>query len=1164
MKMNEKAQQNIGLAAIVLIVLLSGAVLLNNESIRRGGFFSSVLFSTISTCTDTDGMDIYTKGSVSGGLDDSGDPISGTAYDFCYTSYRVMEQYCDNNYRKAKILDCPTGSSCVDGTCTGGSSGGADETTTESDDTTDETISTDAQCSTDVDCCTNEPECGEGRLWEDQELISTYCSGGDVVAKEYYEWSCPYPNCAKTSKSGKIVWYCDYGCEFGGDYGARCKDSNQVCTPNEIIDAYCVEDSSNVIKCNSDGTSEELIGEYCPNGCDESTGMCIEEPTCQDECVSGSTTCSGDYKVVCKDWDGDGCTESPTTSQLILCEYGCSNGACNPAPEPVDCDEGDYGYPYCSGGNIVQNYRFISNNECKSGTKIVEYCASDEECVQEGTGADATQCIQQTCPLKPENQCSGDRTKVLTYTQSSYPDCEITESILDNCETKNQICDTNTATCIDKIVPEYSCTIRPYKPYSLSVGEEGIETITFSISSINPTSKVVAPNEPVFVSLRQNIVEECNEPLIYYEVVKEDTSLSNITPDNVITYPLYGSDGKTTPVVPSECYGNEVPVDFSTEISFSSAGTYNVGVTIMCIQTETEDQTFLQWFFRDAPITTVMESQISDTKDKFTILVEEGPAPTPVEPDQCDQCGGFLNLCDKSECQNLGACQFIPGFLGLFGNQCLFVEDITEIPCDTASDCPQSRCIHEFKGIQTESLLTNPVCENNLCTWNDVTNCAPQGLYCSEATGRCEEPSSFSYCEGNKICDAPVWSETEERFVCTIALRDCETCIQDSGNVNDRFTTLTATCIGGEKPELCGNNYLNKGEECDGNIFRDNIVTCVGHDSDKYESGMLSCDNCELDFSDCELRGCDGDSDCSRLQICKSRKCIDVDCKSNSDCDPDEKCDEKYNCVKDVECENDNDCNSDEICVGGDCVQQGCSDGTEEGECSDENVPLKCVSGELVPAGECCPSGTIFDIDSGTCNDNPRVCTVEGEIRCTVREPTGIEETCSQDNSELIWQQSDTCNPIFCSPGGCEPPVCVDNEDCESIWTPPSEGCILNSATCTNGACEYDTTCNDCMDNPCDPSCDPDEEIVCATDGIEYFEMRVCEAVENEYTVVEDTYCEICEEGEILLFNECQSKGVVVGVAVFGIVIIIAIFGGLSGTSGIGGIGGTGKRIIRR
>jgi hypothetical protein len=110
----------------LLIIGIIALVALAFYFAKSGATFSSVGLSS-SSCVDSDnGLDIYSRSTITGGISNTGYPILNPQYDDCNSDVQVIEMYCsEDGYRKAMVIDCPGGSTCADGICSGGSPGGA-------------------------------------------------------------------------------------------------------------------------------------------------------------------------------------------------------------------------------------------------------------------------------------------------------------------------------------------------------------------------------------------------------------------------------------------------------------------------------------------------------------------------------------------------------------------------------------------------------------------------------------------------------------------------------------------------------------------------------------------------------------------------------------------------------------------------------------------------------------------------------------------------------------------------------------------------------------------------------------------------------------------------------------------------------------------------------
>ena len=1109
----------IGIILVIGIIFVAANI--NNFSVREGGLFSAVLFATTTSCTDSDGADIFNKGYVNTG--------SGDISDFCWSGNQVMEMSCENDVRKATIYSCPD--QCSDGACVSGMPPPPPS----------------GQCVSDADCCTG-PDCGVGRLDNNQELAYTFCSFDDHVYAAYHEWTCEAGQCIEDDYHGsKLVETCDFGCEELSDTEAQCIQA-ETCTIGDVRNRHCDPDLPNqeFLEICSDGRWT-TYSQTC-SGDDICEFTRCGPPPCQDECIP-QTVCAGTYLATCKDWDGDGCTESPSSSQLVLCPQGCSNGQC----EEIVCSEGDVGQEYCSGDRIVQAYNYLSGGACQTGTRTVTDCgANNQACVQqEISGVNVVQCQVQECADIPNRQCAGDLSGVLTYTTTAYPDCSITETLLP-CPS-GQECSPSTFECEAEVPPpEYDCSVL-VSPISIGITEdEGykgtVQSIvpTFSIVSISPQSKIIKQYNPAIVRLRQTITEPCDSAYTRIRIEQKDVQTgTHINTFNVQDW--LDADGNGVTISPESCADGMLPIDYTLEF--------------------TSDMTTLFDFQVDIACDGATEKRISQETDTFSIIVESGVAPP--SGDACAECSdGLFGWCTRNECYDLGACEWTGGFINLpFGAKCIPVDDFTRIPCNDVSDCPAPRCVHEDLGdpYGAEILMDNPSCVENTCRYEELTSCEAEGQVCSDVTRRCEAVGIFSFCDGNKICDSATWSPSVDEWICPSPLRDCDQCIQQSGSITDQFTSLQATCLGGPPPIGCGNNFLNDDEECDGDNFR--IQSCVALDSDRYESGDLLCtDDCKFETDECVSAGpvC-GDNDRDSPEDCdgtdlRNKECTDfIDTQGNDFVGGTLSC---YSPGHSKQCEWDKrECESGippQACTvnGGTVSDAECVGGTDGRRCDD---------GVLIGDQACCATGYSLDSNTNICEEDT-VC--DSGIDTIICE-NGQEKTCTND----VWVLGRTCADTsqICTIGlGCvDDPTCQDDSDCIAYPATCSDGSTIATA-CINGECRASLT--DCVINPCliDPcgvdtngvACDRTNLTeVCGFLGENNFRWydNVCEATEDDASTVDEEGCRAvtCPTGQVRILDTCVSNFVIVGAVV--LIGILAIFGG-----SIGGAGGkSSTRIIR-
>src|SRR3989344_4105954 len=126
-------------------------------------------------------------------------------------------------------------------------------------------------------------------------------------------------------------------------------------------------------------STQKVKQQDCSYGC--SGGSCNSAPqSCTNECsYSGQMQCNGNYyKQSCGNYDGDSCLE---WSGNDYCNYGCSGGSCNSAPQNIACysnsnceaDDWISGTETCSGGDVWAQYK---TNTCVNPGTTSSYCSS--------------------------------------------------------------------------------------------------------------------------------------------------------------------------------------------------------------------------------------------------------------------------------------------------------------------------------------------------------------------------------------------------------------------------------------------------------------------------------------------------------------------------------------------------------------------------------------------------------------------------------------------------------------------------------------------------------------------------------------------------------------------------------------------------------------------
>jgi hypothetical protein len=254
-----------------------------------------------------------------------------------------------------------------------------------------------------------------------------------------------------------------------------------------------------------------------------------------------------------------------------------------------------------------------------------------------------------------------------------------------------------------------------------------------------------------------------------------------------------------------------------------------------------------------------------------------------------------------------------------------------------------------------------------------------------------------------EVCDGTNWSDIEgcEDFGFSSGLLECF-----AFGAHNECTFDTTGCFNESSNDPdCGNNFLETGEQCDGDIFGV-IKTCKQFG---FDAGKISCVDCNLDTSNCyNYEECEDDNDCDDGFKCNSDdKCEKISnyCKKDSECEDNEFCTDNDRC-KDKECEEDDECHTDEECVDYICVPEN-RDCTKDSECDDTQTceNYKCVEEKECLKNSDCDTG--FECKNYTCVD------IETEKTCT--ELGG--KVCAQD--QTCNGDFDTVNNRICCYSTC-------------------------------------------------------------------------------------------------------------------------------------------------
>ena len=303
---------------------------------------------TKSTCSDSDGLDYYTKGFMKAGDGDSGQ------YDSCLSQNELVEYYCENNEAKKMSYSCQKG--CVDGACTKG-----------------EQISEKVFCS----------------FMNSQKEQKCYTSFVNGIATCSGIGNCPAE--VKGYKGEQITWKSTCG---GYQYTTMDGNDEKIefdCTGGETnitqvlnkgfrkvyFQCYDGEESKSTERdaCKSVDYWKKFASQFCESHCDDRSGKCgINTFSIGEECYIEEATLS-EARGQLQGTPVETATSTQIEEPTIVCKDSCpSEGKCYP-----------FGYrksaKFCSDdGNFVEQSKeetVCENNfECSSNVCISGTCVS--------------------------------------------------------------------------------------------------------------------------------------------------------------------------------------------------------------------------------------------------------------------------------------------------------------------------------------------------------------------------------------------------------------------------------------------------------------------------------------------------------------------------------------------------------------------------------------------------------------------------------------------------------------------------------------------------------------------------------------------------------------------------------------------------------------------
>jgi len=336
-----------------------------------------------STCSDSDGLDYYTKGFMKSGESDAGQ------WDACYNDKELVEYYCEGNNGAKGIYACPQG--CKEGTCVKG-----------------EQVIEKITCKfEDTD---KEQKCYLAGQFTDSDLGTKYCiaaagSGSCVIAYTSYKgeqvtWKSSCGQYQYTTQDGndKVIYF-------------KCSEGETNITQvlnkgfrNVYFQCYDGAESKSTDReaCKSADYWKKFAINFCESHCDKKTGKCgINSFSIGEECYIESDLCrpgeTGDD--CCYRWAKENSIAIPAcvggwTIENDKCSWSCKE-------EEQQCKvDSDCPQPNCgNNANCIGVIVKCSEGKCIYGstsepiTVCKDSCPLDGKCYPFGYRKDGNFCL---------------------------------------------------------------------------------------------------------------------------------------------------------------------------------------------------------------------------------------------------------------------------------------------------------------------------------------------------------------------------------------------------------------------------------------------------------------------------------------------------------------------------------------------------------------------------------------------------------------------------------------------------------------------------------------------------------------------------------------------------------------------------------------------------
>ena len=612
----------------------------------------------------------------------------------------------------------------------------------------------------------------------------------NTAVQDYYDWIISVaPEVATQYKE-----ICDNGYDDDGNDKIDCDDPACNCCGNGKLDNHENCDgslfSNNKTKCTEWNSKYSAGNVSCTEACDIDYSQCIVGANCGNHILNDGELCDGtvfkDNKTKCTQWD------TKYSAGDVSCTSGCE----------IDYSKCTLA-PYC-GDNIV------NNSESCDGSKFKD---------------NKTKCTQWDTKYSDGNvSCTKD-------CEIDYSKCTLAPYCGDNIVNNSESCDgskfkdnktkcsqwdtkysAGNVSCTKKCEIDYSkCTLAPYCGDNIVNSNEACDGLFFSENKTRCDQW-----DAKYESGKVSCTKDC-------EIDFSQCVLAPYCGDNIVN-------------------GNE-----------SCDGSKFKGNKKTCAQWDSK--------YSDGNVSCTKNCEIDYSKCTLAPYCGDNIL------NDGEQCDGLIFAGKSTLCSDWDS-QYTDGYVS-----CTDTCEIDFSQCTQGTHCGDN------------ILNDDEQCDGSIFAENK-TLCAQWDSQYTDGYVSCTDTCEIDFTQctlgphcgdniinNDELCDGPAFAENKTQ------------CAQWNNKYTDGYVGCTNDCKLDFSQCIatphCGDNIVNNDEACDGSAFAEDKTQCAQWDS-KYNFGLVKCTNdCEIDFSECILTPYCGDNIVNNGEPCDGNLFADDKVKCN-------------------------------------------------------------------------------------------------------------------------------------------------------------------------------------------------------------------------------------------------------------------------------------------